>query len=105
MLMAELLNLKDMEKKYPSNVNFSKDEIKKIIQELKKQGWLEVPKKWADKDGGGGEYIQHDHFHVKVNPEKIGYLGDYELKTHRSVGNSLVTLQSIDFKNIGWYVD
>lgn len=95
----QVLDPQYMDKKYPSEVNLSKDEIKKIVHDLKKQGWLEVPKKWADKDGGGGEYIQHDHFHVKVNPEKTGDLGDYELKTHRSAGNSLITLGSIDPKN------
>lgn len=88
-----------MEKLLPSDVNYSKDEIKSIVSNLKNQGWLELPPKWADKDGGGGEYIQHDHFHVKVNPQKIGDLGEYELKTHRSKGNSLITLGSIDPKD------
>lgn len=89
-----------MKKSYPSEVDYSKDEIKSIISNLKNnQGWLKLPPKWADKDGGGGEYIQHDFFHVRVNPEKIGDLGDYELKTHRSATNSLVTLNSIDPKD------
>ncbi len=90
-----------MSKKYPSEINYSKDEIKRIVLKLKSTEWLKVPEKWADKDGGGGEYIQHVHFHVKTNPEKKGDLGSYELKTHRSTGNSLITLGSIDPKNDG----
>ncbi|MGI0055880.1 MAG: MvaI/BcnI family restriction endonuclease, partial [Nitrosarchaeum sp.] len=88
-----------MSKTLPVDTNYTKKEIKKIICDIKQRSWLPLPPKWADKDGGGGEYIQYDHFHVKVNPQKVGDLGSYELKTHRSKGNSLVTLGSIDPKD------
>ena len=86
-------------KQYPSEMNYTKEQIKDIICSIKQAGWLELPENWKDKDGGGGEYIQHDHFHVKVNPQKIADLGSYELKTHRSTVNSLITLGSIDPKD------
>lgn len=67
---------------------------------MKQKGWMQLPAKWADKDGGGGEYIQNDYFHVKVNPQKIADLGDYELKTHRSKEQSLITLASLEPKDV-----
>jgi hypothetical protein len=88
-----------LSKKLPQETHYTKVEIRNIIRSLKNEEWFELPSKWTDKDGGGGEYIQHDHFHVKVNPQKIGDLGSYELKTHRSKSSSLVTLGSLDPKD------
>ena len=88
-----------MDKKYPSEVNFSKSEIKEIVLKLKEKKWWELPSKWIGKDGGAGEYIQEEHFHVKVNPEKRGDLGDYELKTTRSRHTGLISLSRMDAKD------
>ena len=68
--MAELLDLKDMEKKYPSNVNFSKDEIKQIVSDLKRQDWITLPKHRAGRDGGAGNYIENDKPRPIINYAK-----------------------------------
>ena len=94
--MAELLDLKDMEKKYPSNVNFSKDEIKQIVSDLKRQDWITLPKHRAGRDGGTGNYIEEDVFGVKENNEERPDLGIYELKTHREHSDSLSSLKAIE---------
>ncbi len=89
-----------MSKKPPLEIHYTKEAILQIIHTIRNQEWCELPPKWADKDGGGGEYIQQDHFHVQVNPQKISDLGSYELKTHRSKSTSLVTLGSLDPKGL-----
>ena len=96
MLMAELLNLKDMDKKLPSQVNLSKDEIKRIVSDLKRQDWITLPKHRAGRDGGTGNYIEEDVFGVKENNEERPDLGIYELKTHREHSDSLNSLKAIE---------
>lgn len=88
-----------MKKTIPQETRYTKEGIMQVIRTLKNTEWWELPTKWADKDGGGGEYIQYEHFHVKVNPQKVGDLGSYELKTHRSQSNSLVSLGSLEPKD------
>ena len=53
---GEGILLKDMEKKLPSQVNLSKDEIKRIVSDLKRQDWITLPKHRAGRDGGTGNY-------------------------------------------------
>ena len=86
-----------MDKKSPSEVNISKDEIKEIISGIKKQDWITLPKNRAGRDGGAGNYIEEDVFGVKENNEERPDLGTYELKTHREHSDSLITpLKSIE---------
>ena len=93
---CQVIALNYMDKKSPSEVNFSKDEIKEIISGLKKQDWITLPKNRAGRDGGAGNYIEEDVFGVKENNEERPDLGTYELKTHREHSDSLNTLKSIE---------
>ena len=80
----------------PSEVNYSKEEIKEKILELKKRGWITLPSNRAGRDGGAGNYIENDVFKVKENNSEGPDLGRYELKTHRDHSDSLNTLKSIE---------
>lgn len=79
----------------PSDVNFSKDEIRTKICELKQKDWIELPSNRAFRDGGPGNYFE-DFLGIQENNLQIADLGIHELKSHRKRSESLNTLKSLE---------
>jgi hypothetical protein len=96
-----------IEKKY----SFSKNELITRLLQIKKRGWITLERHRKDRDGGLGNTLE-DLLGIPENNFPIADYGTFELKTHRSTSNSLISLFRFEpkpgkviptlVKNYGW---
>lgn len=101
--------------KQSKNEVFTKTNLKNHLLEIKKMGWITISKHRRDKDGGLGNTLE-DLLGIPENNIPLADYGIFELKTHRSKSNSLISLFRVEprprsrknaiipnmIKNYGW---
>jgi len=70
---------------------YTKDELTRQLLEIQKKGWIKLTAHRQDKDGGLGNTLE-DLLGVPENNIPLADYGEFELKTHRSESNSLISL-------------
>jgi hypothetical protein len=100
----------EIEKKY----SFSKNELTNRLLKIKKRGWITLERHRKDRDGGLGNTLE-DLLGIPENNFPIADYGIFELKTHRSTSNSLISLFRFEprpgkviptlVKNYGWSLE
>jgi len=70
---------------------YSKDELVQRLSEIRERGWITLTSHRQDKDGGLGNTLE-DLLHILENNIPIADYGEFELKTHRTSSNSLISL-------------
>jgi len=79
------------EKKTERHQVFTKDELINRILDIHKKGWITLTKHRQDKDGGLGNTLE-DLLNIPENNIPLADYGQFELKTHRTSSNSLISL-------------
>jgi hypothetical protein len=70
---------------------YTKDELVQRLSEIRERGWITLTSHRQDKDGGLGNTLE-DLLHIPENNIPIADYGEFELKTHRTSSNSLISL-------------
>lgn len=70
---------------------YTKAELTRKLLEIQKKGWIKITAHRQDKDGGLGNTLE-DLLGVPENNIPLADYGEFELKTHRSKSNSLISL-------------
>lgn len=74
-----------------SKSTYTKNELIQKLKDVKKKGWIVLTKYRQFKDGGLGNTLE-DLLGVPENNIPLADYGVFELKTHRSTSNSLISL-------------
>jgi hypothetical protein len=70
---------------------YTKDELIRQLLRIQKEGWIKVRANRQAKDGGLGNTLE-DLLGIPENNLPLADYGQFELKTHRSESNSLISL-------------
>ncbi len=70
---------------------YTKDELAHRLSEIREKGWITLTSHRQDKDGGLGNTLE-DLLHIPENNIPLADYGEFELKTHRTSSNSLISL-------------
>ena len=70
---------------------YTKDELVERLSEFRDRGWITLTSHRQDKDGGLGNTLE-DLLEIPENNIPIADYGQFELKTHRTSSNSLISL-------------
>lgn len=70
---------------------YTKEELAHCLLEIQKKGWIKLTRHRQDKDGGLGNTLE-DLLHIPENNVPLADYGEFELKTHRTSSNSLISL-------------
>ncbi len=94
-----------------SSSTYTKNELIQRLRDIKKRGWIVLSRYRQDRDGGLGNTLE-DLLGIPENNIPLADYGDFELKTHRSASNSLISLFRFEprpgkvipylVKNYGW---
>lgn len=79
---------KPVEKRKPV---YTKDELAERLSEIRNRSWITLTAHRQDKDGGMGNTLE-DLLEIPENNIPIADYGQFELKTHRTSSNSLISL-------------
>lgn len=71
--------------------SFTKEELIKLLAEIRSKGWIRLASKRQGRDGGLGNTLE-DLLGIRENNIPLADYGEHELKTHRAGSNSLITL-------------
>lgn len=69
----------------------TKEELTQQLLEIKKRSWITLTRRRQDRDGGLGNTLE-DLLGICENNIPLADYGEFELKTHRSTSNSLISL-------------
>lgn len=93
------------------NSVYTKDELIRRLLEIQEKGWIILTRHRRDRDGGLGNTLE-DLLGIPENNIPLADYGEFELKTHRSLSNSLISLFRFEpkprpripylVKNYGW---
>jgi hypothetical protein len=72
-------------------LTYTKEELAARLSELRDKGWITLTAHRQDKDGGIGNTLE-DLLGLPENNIPIADYGEFELKTHRTSSNSLISL-------------
>jgi hypothetical protein len=70
---------------------YTKAELIRKLLEIQKKSWIKITAHRQDKDGGLGNTLE-DLLGIPENNLPLADYGEFELKTHRSESNSLISL-------------
>lgn len=73
------------------NALYTKDELVQKLRDIQGRDWISVTEHRQDRDGGLGNTLE-DLLGIPENNIPLADYGRFELKTHRSHSNSLITL-------------
>ncbi len=76
---------------------YTKEALRKKLREISQQGWIDLSPQRKYKDGGPGNTLE-DLLGIRENNIPIADYGEFELKTHRSNSNSLISLFRLEPK-------